>query len=191
MSALRVLNYCLLLLPLAVIGQGSGRKINCIAVRNHSGFYTLKTSFSKTDFYKARLYTGQGKLLWERKTPGEVTGCLAGNDGKAYITTQDTFLLCLDKQGNELWTDQINGSHGYKQILPYKNGFVVLVDETIYRMKFDDPNMEDYIVYYEYNRDQDHIWTKSFPGNATVKIMGDHIYAVYYRHKKLIRKRVY
>jgi len=59
--------------------------------------------FGSYDGYLYMLKKKSGELVWKFKTGGKVVSGVACSDGKIIFGSRDSYVYCLDMDGNELW----------------------------------------------------------------------------------------
>jgi len=117
---------------------------------------------------------GNNQIVWHYSVePNIFYDVRADPRGMICVAISDGLFRVLDLNGKEIWGNFMNGSAQYSQIVPYKDGILVVVDMWGYRQK--GPTSEDHIEYWQ-NRKL--AWRKDFPKESLLEIWGDKILSV-------------
>src|SRR6266851_2212753 len=99
------------------------------------------------------------RTVWEYSVePNKIYDVRADTRGRIYVAISDGLFRVLDGDGKEIWGNFMNGSAQYSQIVPYKEGLLVVINMWVYRQK--GLKSEDLI---EYWRNSKRVWRKDFP----------------------------
>ena len=118
----------------------------------------------------------QNKIVWKYSVEPEIIyDVSADSRGSIYVAISDGLFRVLDLKGDEVWGNFMNGRAQYSQIAPYKDGLLVVLDMEGYRENWRDPKADDLLEFWQ---NQKRVWTKHFPKDSRLQVLGDKILSV-------------
>ncbi|MCL4524732.1 MAG: hypothetical protein M1453_11890 [Acidobacteria bacterium] len=141
---------------------------------------------------KVYMLGASGAVTWSAVLDNHVYGVAhRPSSNEIGVIGDDLAFFRLDlTTGKEIWHATVNGRASFADIKPFRNGYLIVVDLTGYRVwpgGFGPPK-SDQLRYYGAS-DEDY-WSTDFPVGAHLSVAGDKIYAVKFGKKDVTLQEI-